>query len=635
LRAFLKASLPEYMIPATFVFLPALPLSPNGKVDRRALPEAEFVSAQGAAPRDALEEIVAGLWGDVLHRPSPGLHDNFFELGGHSLLATQLASRLRDALGVAVPVRWFFEAPTVAELAERIRPALAGERAPIPVNRILPGTTRITPDLLDLVTLSQAEIDEVARTVEGGAGNVQDLYPLTPVQEGMLFHHRMQTTGDAYLGRALLAFDSRSRCDAFLATVQAVIDRHDILRTAVVWDRLPEPLQVVWRRAALPVGVHALDPANGPIADQLVEAFRQARLELTQAPLLRLVLAEDGQRILMLLLFHHLILDQTTFQVLLEEITAHLQGEAQHLPPPVPFRSFVTAARGGPSPAAHEAFFRDMLGTIQTPTAPFGLLNVQGDGSTVVEARQDLAADLARRLRRQAHRLGATPAALCHLAWALVLARCCGQDDVVFGTVLFGRLQGGEGVERALGLFLNTLPLRITCDGRSVAEALRETQRHLLALFRHEHAPLSLAQRCSGIPASAPVFSTLFNYRQSPQPGNAGPLLEGVEFLWGDSRTNYPVALSVDDLGEGFSLTAQVDGALDPAGVCGLMQHALGALVAALEEAPQTPLGALDILAPAERRLIEWDAKAVVAADETPESLSEDEIELLRALVGE
>ncbi len=617
LRRHLGERLPEYMVPAAFVALERLPLMPNGKIDRKALPEPEAAAAAaGVAPRDALEEIIAGLWGSVLRQPAVGIHDNFFELGGHSMLATQVAARLRAALGIAVPVRWLFEAPTVAELAERLHAVLAGggRAVSVPANRIPPGTTRITPDLLPLIALSQAEIDQVVRGVDGGAGNVQDLYPLAPLQEGILFHHQLQTTGDAYLSLALLAFDKAARCDAFIAALQSVIDRHDILRTAIVWDQLPEPLQVVWRRAVVPVETRHFDPADGPVAQQLVEAYnpRHTRLELTRAPLLRIILAEDGDRTLMLYLSHHLIMDHTTLEVLLEEIGAHLKGEAQRLPPPVPFRDFVAEARQGITPAQHEAFFRDMLDGIETPTAPFGLIDVQGDGAAAVEARLDLTADLARRLRRQASQMGATPAALCHLAWALVLSRCCAQDDVVFGTVLFGRLQGGEGVERAFGMFINTLPFRLTCDDRPVDEALRQTQQRMLALLRHEHASLTLAQRCSKVQPPTPLFSTLFNYRHSPESGAAATPLDGIEFLRGEERTNYPLAMAVDDLGEGFALTAQVAASVDPQRVCALTQHALAVLVTALEEAPRTPLRSLDILPAAERRqlLVDWNRPA-------------------------
>ena len=144
-----------------------------------------------------------------------------------------------------------------------------------------------------------------------------------------------------------------------------------------------------------------------------------------------------------------------------------------------------------------EDFFRAMLGDVDEPTAPFGLLDVQGDGSAVEEARLALDAPLSRELRRQAQRHGVSAASLFHLAWALVLGRTTGKDDVVFGTVLFGRMQGGEGAHSALGMFINTLPLRIRLGGRSVQDCLHETHAGLTGLMHHEHATLSLAQRCS------------------------------------------------------------------------------------------------------------------------------------------
>ena len=135
------------MLPTAFVWLPALPLTSSGKIDRRALPEPELIAASEvlAAPRDALEEILLGLWGSVLNHPTPGLHDSFFELGGHSLLATQLVSRLRDALGITVPVRWLFETPTVAGLAERIRSIQTGAQDDDTTARTIPLSSRERP----------------------------------------------------------------------------------------------------------------------------------------------------------------------------------------------------------------------------------------------------------------------------------------------------------------------------------------------------------------------------------------------------------------------------------------------------------------------------------------------------------
>ena len=160
-------------------------------------------------------------------------------------------------------------------------------------------------------------------------------------------------------------------------------------------------------------------------------------------------------------LLHHLAGDHTTLEVMQAEVQAHLLGQQDLLPAPLPFRNLVAQARLGVSQEEHEAFFRQMLGDVDEPTAPFGLLDVQGDGSGIEEAhlaagrRSGTAA-----ARAGARRLGVSAASLCHLAWAQVLAKVSGREDVVFGTVLFGRMQGGEGADRVMGLFINTLPVR-------------------------------------------------------------------------------------------------------------------------------------------------------------------------------
>src|SRR5262249_30644198 len=161
---------------------------------------------------------------------------------------------------------------------------------------------------------------------------------------------------------------------------------------------------------------------------------------------------------------HHLTIDHTTMDLMILEARAHLMGEADRLPEPAPFRNLVAQARLGISREEHEAFFRETLGDVDEPTAPFGLTDVQGDGSGIEEAGFKLGMGLSRRLREIARRLGVSAASLCHLAWAMVLARVSGRDDVVFGTVLFGRMHGSAGADRTLGLFINTLPIRMRID---------------------------------------------------------------------------------------------------------------------------------------------------------------------------
>ena len=319
--------------------------------------------------------------------------------------------------------------------------------------------------MLPLAQLTAEDIDRIVSRVPGGAANIQDIYPLAPLQEGILFHHLMSREADPYLLASQFGFASRALLDGFLGALQKVVDRHDILRTAVMWEGLPEPVQVVWRRAVLPVETVQLDPAAGDVAEQLYARFdpRRQHIDIGQAPLLRVYLAQDPERggWSMLLQHHHLVGDHTTLDVIQREVEAHLLGQADRLPPALPFRNLVAQARLGVSREEHEAFFRGLLGDVDEPTAPFGLLEVHSDGQGIGEAQLPLNKDLGRRLRTSAQRLGVSAASLCHLAWAQVLARVSGRQDVVFGTVLFGRMQGGQGADQVVGPFINTLPVRI------------------------------------------------------------------------------------------------------------------------------------------------------------------------------
>ncbi len=325
---------------------------------------------------------------------------------------------------------------------------------------------------------------------------------------------------------------------------------------------------------------------------------------------------------MLLMLIHHIAEDKTSLISMVGELRIHLLGEAATLAAPVPFRNYVVQARLGMSREEHESFFRRMLGDVEEPTAPFGLLEVQGDGSEIVEAMLELPAALGERMRQRARSFGVSTASLCHLAWATVLARVSGREDVVFGTVLFGRMQGDAGAAGALGLYINTLPLRISLGTDGVLEGLRQTHLLLSELLRHEHASLALAQRCSAVPAPAPLFSSLLNYRYNPEIASDSlpEALQGMTFLRSEERTNYPFYLSIDDLGDGFWLTAQTASSIDPGRICAFMEAALDSLVGALEASPQTLLCQLEVLPEGEREdlLYEWNAAAMEYRTKSP-----------------
>ncbi|WP_460625084.1 amino acid adenylation domain-containing protein [Kitasatospora kifunensis] len=619
-RAHLAATLPDFMVPAALVVLDALPLLVNGKLDRRALPAPDFVAGSlYRAPRTLREEVLCEAFAEVLGVPQVGLDDDFFQLGGHSLLAVSLVERLR-ARGVLVNIRTLFTSPTVAGLAAA---SAVGEVA-VPPNLIPADAQLITPQMLPLVKLTEREIERIVSVFPGGAANIADIYPLAPLQEGIFFHHLMNAGGDdVYVLPTVVTFDSRARLDAFLGALQHVVDRHDILRTAVLWEGLPEPVQVVARRALLPVELVELTGTD-PVAELCASC--PAAMDLGRAPLLRARIAAEpgGERWLMLLQRHHLSTDHTAMEVLLEEIQAVLDGEQDRLPVPLPFRDFVAQARLRVSREEHERFFARLLGEVTEPTAPFGLLDVHGDAGGVAEAKLLVADELAARVRVQARALGVSAAAVFHVAWARVVAATSQRDDVVFGTVLFGRMSGGSGADRVPGLFINTLPVRVPTAGVGVAQALLAMRGQLADLLVHEHAPLALAQKASGIGGAAPLFTALLNYRHSHAAEQATPEAEpsGIEVLHNRERTNYPLTVSVDDLGSGFVLTAQAVAPIDAELVCTLLNTTLAGLVEALESTPTMPLGRVQVLDEAERRriLTEWNDTAVdTAAGTLPE----------------
>ena len=610
LRAYLEARLPQYMVPASFVVLDSLPLTPNGKVDRRALPAPQlrtYSSQHFEPPRGQIEECLAGIWKDLLRVERVGRLDNFFELGGHSMLVVQMMERLRR-FGLSTEVRNVFENRTLGALAS----TLSGKPAAplqIPTNAIPSGCDSITPQMLTLVQLEAEHIERIIQSVPGGAGNVQDIYPLTALQEGILFHHlREEQRGDPYVVLTLLELESRARLDSLIGALQAVIDRHDILRTSVHWERLPRPVQVVYRSAALRVEELVLDRDQDAI-DQLRELMKpeRQRLDLRRAPLMRLQIAASQQRDrwYALLHLHHFVIDNRSLQILIDEVRAHVEGNEQTLPEPVAYRAHVGRALALAQRDDGEKFFRKLLRDVDEPTLPFGLTDVYGDGSRLEEGYQLLQPALARRVRALARRLGVGPATLFHASWGLVVSATSGREDVVFGTVVLGRLDGAPGAQRTMGMFVNTLPLRLGLQGTTVGELLDQTTRRLAELLEHEQVSLAVAQRCSGVSGSVPLFGAILNYRRSATAPEAGwAQVQGTRVVAGRNWTNYPVALSVDDLGEDFALTAQTDRQVDPRRIISYMLEALRRLVEASEIASATPVRSISVLPESERQQI-------------------------------
>ena len=619
LREQLQRVLPEYMLPTAFVTLDAFPLTPSGKLDRGALPASEYADLPiraYEAPIGSIESAIVDVWQTLLSVERVGRHDNFFDLGGHSLRSVAMVERLRQR-GILLDRRAIFNAPSVAELASVAKEGgPAADSQSIPPNLIPHDSVTIMPNMLPLAQVNQTMIDQIVAKIPGGAVNVQDIYPLSPLQEGIFFHHLLETAGDIYLMRTVIGFDTRERLDAVLQSIQVMIDRHDILRTSVHWQGMPQPLQVVQRRALLPIHELVLGRDDALAEMHSLTSAETIRLDLRQAPMLATYVGHDpvSGDWLLSILSHHLIGDHISAQLIVAEIQEVLQGLADRLPSPVPYRNYIARTLTAPLPE-QKAFFHEMLGDVVEPTDSFEILKLQINGSTVREADSRLSDALALRIRESARKQHVTTASIFHVVWAHVLAHSSGRDDVVFGTVLSGRMQDIEHADQLIGIFINTLPVRIILGQAGVSEVVRDTHRRLGDLMAHEQASLILAQSCSGIQLPQPLFTALIDYRHSHFDESAvSEAWDGIRLVSDTVRNNYSMTMLVDDLGQGFLLKVRSVPGIDAERLMRYIETSIEELIDALAKSPERPLLDLKILPPSEREQVLHGFNATEAA---------------------
>jgi amino acid adenylation domain-containing protein len=483
LRSWLAERLPEYMIPGQWVFLDALPLTPNGKVDRKALapPEEEIGTVE--APRNPVEDMLAGLFAEVLGRPV-GIHDDFFHLGGHSLLAVQLASRVRAAFGVDPGVRGVFERPTVAGLAERLGDlSHAGRPAPPP-----------------LVRIERAD----------GA-------PMSFAQERLWFLDRFERGGiggSAYNLPLAFRIQGPLRVDALAAALGEAVRRHESLRTVfregtqIVLPYEPPVLKVV----ELP----------GKEADRAEAGLAALPFDLETGPLFRAVLLRTGpEEHRLLLCLHHIVSDGWSVGVLARELSAAYRGLS--LPElPVQYADYAVWQRrwlSGEALASELAWWRERLAGI--PAA----LDLPADRarppvqsySGGVRRTALPAGDPLTTLARQA---GATFFMAALAAFDAFLSRITPEDDLVVGTPVANRDR--VEVEGLVGFFVNTLVLRVSLAGDpSFAELLARVRTASLEAYTHQDLPFEklVAELSPERDLSRhPVFQVSLSAGETPPP---------------------------------------------------------------------------------------------------------------------
>ncbi|MCO7224317.1 non-ribosomal peptide synthetase [Pleionea sp. CnH1-48] len=608
LRESLRSKLADYMIPAAFVSLTKLPLTANGKVNFQQLPEPkaqDFGRQEYVAPEGKAEQQLAELWQELLKVEKAGRFDNFFELGGHSLLIMTMRSQLLQA-GYELPLRAIYQMPSLSALAAEMISVSTSKQNAAPEIR---PSQRLTPEMFCLLDFTQEDIDMLSSKVEGGTENIQDIYPLSPLQEGIFFHHQMNEERDTYVIPILMQFKDRKFLDAFITALNKVVQRHDVFRTSVHWQQLSAPVQVVQRKARVKVNWLTQENEIDPLTTlQTLASLNNQPLCLQSAPMMELTATQciDSDDCYLLLRQHHLLTDHITVLHQIEEVKALMADVNAELPEPVQYREFVAhTLNKNTSQQGHE-YFRQRLADITESTAPFGLMDVYNDASQIDIQDTLLGQSLSADIQSIASTYRISPAAVFHLAWALVVAKCSGKDDVVFGTMMSGRQQALAGVERIFGLLINLLPLRTCLTNASVLDAVLAMQKNIIELAEYECLPLAEILQHASLPSGTPLFTSLINYRHQHEQSVVNEqsdfkLLEAIEY------TNYPLEMGVDQLDNDFRLEVHVEKRIGADAVLGYMKTALAAIIQGLKSDKDQAVLSLSITPLAEQERIVKD----------------------------
>ncbi len=450
--------------------------------------------------------------------------------------------------------------------------------------------------------------------------NIETAYLLSPMQQGMLFHSLYAPDSGVYFEQLAATLVGDLNVDAFRRAWQQVVDRHPILRTAFAWKRQEKPVQAVYKELSLPVEV--LDWRDVPPTEQerlLGErlAVERARgFDLSKVPLLRLLLIRTGERQHRLVWsHHHILMDGWSMPILLKEVftfyEANAQGRAVQLPMTRPYRDYIAWLQNQSMDAA-EAYWRQALAGFTSPTQ----INVaRADAAPLTgtaELERRLTPEETQRVNALARGAGVTISTVLQAAWALLLSRYSGEEDVVFGVTVSGRPDSLPGAASMVGLFINTLPMR--ADARpdaAVADWLRQLQAKAAEMRQYEYSPLVSVQAWSEVPREKPLFETIMVFENYPVDAALREQLGSLEIrdVRSFEQTNFPITL-VSGPGRELGLKVSYDRArFDERAIDAMLGH-LAALLLDMAGRPAAALADLNMLTEEERGriVVEWNA---------------------------
>ncbi|WP_432774041.1 non-ribosomal peptide synthase/polyketide synthase [Brevibacillus gelatini] len=485
LRAFLGSTLPSYMIPSYFIRLAEIPLTANGKVERKKLPKPDGAIVTGTAyvaPQNETEAKLAEIWQQVLGVSRVGVHDNFFDLGGHSLKAMSVIFQISKALEVDVPVKTLFEHPTVSELAR-------------------------------FLTQSEKSEYSAIKPVD-----VQEYYPVSSAQKRMYILQQFEGEGIGYNISGAILLEGELDYARFASAIQKLAERHEALRTSFhTIDG--EPVQKVHDEVEVPLFM--LESSEDQ-AEKIMREFVRP-FDLSVAPLLRTGLVKLGnERHLFLLDMHHIIADGVSSQILLREFAELYQG-AELSPLPLQYKDFAVWQNEMFQTEAYKKQEQHWLGTfadeiplLNLPT-DYPRPSLQSfDGDLVLF---DTGKELLERLQQVAQETGATLYMVLLAAYHVLLSKYTGQEDIIVGTPVAGRSHAD--VQNIMGIFVNTLALRNQPVGsKTFAQFLQEVKQNALAAYDHQDYPFEELVEKLAIQRDIsrnPLFDTMFSLESEGQ----------------------------------------------------------------------------------------------------------------------
>jgi len=472
-------------------------------------------------------------------------------------------------------------------------------------------------------------------------GNIEDFYPLSPAQQGILFHSLYQPESGVYFGQLLCVLRGDLNVSAFRNSWQKVVDRHPILRTCFLWENVKEPVQVVRKQAPLSWQQMDWRSLSATQQEQQLETFlkadREQGFDLTSAPLIRIALAQLQEDAFQFILsHHHLVLDGWSQAIVLKEVFAFYQAECQgadlQLKRPRSYRDYIAWLQQQDLAEA-ESFWRQTLQGFTTPTSLVvgGKLSCKSGEGSRGEAEIKLP-DLAP-LQELVRQYKLTINTLVQGAWALLLSRYSGEEDIIFGVTVSGRSPELIGAESMVGMLINTLPVRVSVSAEdSIISWLQQLQSHSIEVRQYEYSPLvEIQQRWSQIPLNTPLFESIVVFENYPVDSSLQRGKSGLEI--GDVRsvenTNYPIALMAIAQSE-LALKIMYDRSRFEQGAIERMLGHLQVLLEGMAANPHQPLKNLPLLTPAEKQqiLVEWNGtKADYPQDNCIHQLFEQQAE--------